>query len=160
MALIPPASLGGSKINGFSPKQIVLGYKTSEQAMSRRILRDSWNTPYATGQFNGHNRIITPFRAVNNLGDFLARQNYVCGGSNQVVPGNKRFSIKGTMGSIISKCDGSRVPAGAGNQRFVSDSSDYTKYRNLKSQNRNYNDSNPGGNMHSGQYEAIMRVRR
>ncbi len=77
------ANLGGP-FRGFSAKQTVTNYKDSEQTMARRVLRNSWNTPYATGSYNENNRVITPFRAVNNLGDFLGRQNYVCGGSNQV----------------------------------------------------------------------------
>ena len=41
--------LGGGKFDGFSPKQTITNYKGSDQVMTRRVLRDSWNTNYATG---------------------------------------------------------------------------------------------------------------
>jgi len=73
-----------STINGISPKQTLTNYKDGEQSLDRGVLRRGWNQLYASGTVNGRNRVITPFRAVNNLGDFLARPNYVCGGPNQV----------------------------------------------------------------------------
>ena len=47
------------------------------------IIVASYGT-FATGINNGYKRVTTPFRAVNNSGDFLGRVNYSCGGSNQV----------------------------------------------------------------------------
>jgi hypothetical protein len=134
--------LGGG-FNGIAPKQTITNAKDSEATMTRRILRSSWNTANATGVVNGKARIITPFRAVNNLGDFLSRKNYVCGGSNQV--NADRPGWKGRIGSIISQCDGTGVPAGAGNMQFVSDSSDYTNYLKKRAINQTYNDIGFGG---------------
>lgn len=114
-------------------------YKGSEQAMTRRVLRSAWNTQYATGVVNGQNRVITPFRAVNNLGDFLSRTNYVCGGPNQVNASKPGW--KGRIGSIISNCDTTGVEASSGNHRFVSDTSDYIRYKKQRAMNHNYNDS-------------------
>lgn len=135
-------NLGGG-LNGIAPKQTITNYKDSEATMSRRVLRDGWNTANASGVVNGRKRIITPFRAVNNLGDFLSRQNYVCGGPNQV--NADRPGWKSRIGSIISQCDGSGVAAGSGNMRFVSDSSDYTNFRKKQAINQNYNDIGFGG---------------
>jgi hypothetical protein len=129
----------GGPYNGYSGKQTVTNYKDSEQTTTRSVLRNAWNTRYATGEVNGHKRVITPFRAVNNLGDFLSRQNYVCGGPNQV--NASKPGMKGRIGSIISNCDGTGVEASNCNPRFVADSSDYIKFKKQQAMNRNYNDS-------------------
>jgi hypothetical protein len=129
----------GGPYNGYSGKQTVTNFKDSEQTTTRTVLRNAWNTVYATGEVNGYKRVITPFRAVNNLGDFLARQNYVCGGPNQV--NASKPGMKGRIGSIISNCDGTGVEASNCNPRFVSDSSDYVRFKKQQAMNRNYNDS-------------------
>ena len=151
------SSVLGGPFNGYSPKQTITNYKDSNQVMIRRILRNSWNTQNAIGVINGKNRVITPFRAVNNLGDFLARQNYVCGGPNQVNASKPGW--KSRIGSIISNCDGTGIPAGSGNMRFVSDSSDYITYKKQLAINKNYNDVKNGGDQSNGSYVALMRVR-
>jgi len=127
-----------STINGISPKQTLTNYKDGEQSLDRGVLRRGWNQLYASGTVNGRNRVITPFRAVNNLGDFLARPNYVCGGPNQVNASKPGW--KGHIGSIISSCDNSGVEGASCNPRFVSDSSDYVRFRKLRAMNKNYND--------------------
>jgi hypothetical protein len=152
------SNLGGGPFNGFSPVQTINNFKNSEQVMQRRVLRSGWNTPYATGKFNGQSRVVTPFRAVNNLGDFLERKNYVCGGPNQV---NASYpGWKSRIGSIISQCDGTGVPSSTCNVKFVADSSDYTKYRKLQSANHLYNDSKNGGDQSNASYVDVMRARR
>ena len=105
---INPKNLGGG-FQGISPTQIVNGYKNSEDALTRTCLRRAWNTKYATGTVNNRTSATTPFRAVYNLGDFLSRKNYVCGGSNQV--NADRPGWKSRIGSIISSCDTTGVPA-------------------------------------------------
>jgi hypothetical protein len=154
------ANLGGP-FNGYSPQQTMTGFKDSEQVMTRRVLVKSWNGRGAVGTDganNAYKRVVTPFRAVNNLGDFLGRQNYVCGGSNQV---NKtRAGLQGPIGSIISKCDGTKVPASVCNNRFVPDSSDYIKFKKQSAINKNYNDLGSGGDVHNGSYVAQMAVHR
>ena len=127
-----------STINGISPKQTLTNYKDGEQSLDRGVLRRGWNQLYASGTVNGRNRVITPFRAVNNLGDFLARPNYVCGGPNQVNASKPGW--KSRIGSIISSCDNSGVEGASCNPRFVSDSSDYVRFRKLRAMNKNYND--------------------
>lgn len=133
----------GGPFNGYSPQQTINNYKTSDQVMTRRILRKSWNNVGISGSLEGKGRIITPFRAVNNLGDYLSRENYVCGGSNQV--NASRPGWKGRIGSIISNCDGTGIAAKSGNVRFVPDSSDYIKYRKQRAVSNNYNDVKNGG---------------
>ena len=60
----------------------------------------------------------------------------------------------------MSLCDGSGVDPNYGNNKFVYDSSDYIKYKKLRSVNRNYNDRSFGGNDHHGEYVARMAVHR
>uniref|UniRef100_A0A6C0J404 Uncharacterized protein n=1 Tax=viral metagenome TaxID=1070528 RepID=A0A6C0J404_9ZZZZ len=128
-----------SAINGISPKQTVTSFKHGEQAQSREVLRRSWNQLQASGTVNDKERVLTPFRAVNNLGDFLGRKNYVCGGPNQVNASKPGW--KGHIGSILSNCDNSGVEGASCNPKFVSDSSDYVRFRKLRAMNKNYNDT-------------------
>ena len=148
------AVLGGP-YNGFSAIQTINANNNSGDVMTRRILRKSWNTPYATGTVNGKSRIITPFRAVNNLGDFLSREQYICGGPNQVNANKPGW--KGHIGSIMSRCDGSGVPSSTCNIRYVPDSSDYTTYRRQRAMNRNYNDLKQGGDENRSEQVAAFR---
>jgi hypothetical protein len=148
----------GGPYQGFSPKQTVLNYKDGEQTSTRSILRRGWNTAFASGSYNNQKRVITPFRAVNNSGDFLARQNYKCGG-----PAGMSKSSIGWAGSIIflgskvDNCDDSGVPGASGNVKYVYDSSDYVTFRRQQAINRNYNDSKNGGDESNGSYVSRMR---
>jgi hypothetical protein len=155
--LTKSSNLGGP-FNGYSPQQTINNYKDSEQVMTRRIVTKSWNGEGAVGVSHGKNRVITPFRAVTNLGDFLGRIHYVCGGSNQI---NKTYpGRQGPMGSIISRCDNTGVEAAVCNGRFVPDSSDYTTFKKQRAINQNYNDLAMGGNNHNGQYVNLIAARR
>ena len=115
--------------------------KNGDQTNSRKILSKSWNQENVIGKVNAgeaneKTRILTPFRAANNLGDFLIRKNYVCGGPNQVNPG--KTGTKTSIGSILSACDGTGVEGASCNPKFVSDSSDYVRFRKLRAMNKNY----------------------
>jgi hypothetical protein len=154
-------SLGGKNLGGgmqgIAPKQTVLNYKNGEQTAMRSQLRRAWNTSYATGTVNGKKRIVTPFRAVNNSGDFLARQNYVCGGPE---PNSlHRSGIRKRFGSIISQCDGSGVEASNTNTKYVPDSSEYIRYKKQSAVNNTYNDYTFGGYNNSA-YSTYMRIGR
>jgi len=157
VSLTASNNLGGP-FQGYSPQQTLNNFKDSEQIMTRRILRKSWNGAGAVGVDNGSKRVITPFRAITNLGDFLGRIHYVCGGSNQV---NKTYpGRQGSIGSIISLCDGTGVAAGGGNSRFVPDSSDYTTFKKQRALNQNYNDLTFGGDQSNASFVPLMAVRR
>jgi hypothetical protein len=110
--------------------------KSTDQTNSRKILSKSWNQSNVIGTINEKKRILTPFRAANNLGDFLIRKNYVCGGPNQINPG--KTGTKTSIGSIMSACDNSGVEGASCNPKFVSDSSDYVRFRKLRAMNKNY----------------------
>ena len=151
-------TLGGGPYQGYSPKQTTLNYKDGSQAAVRSILRNGWNTAFASGTYNGKSRVITPFRAVNNSGDFLARTNYKCGGPT----GMSTCSIgwagsKIYLGSLVNNCDDSSVPGASGNVKYVYDSSDYITFRRQQAINRNYNDLKNGGDQSNGSYVSRMR---
>jgi hypothetical protein len=152
---ISTSNLGGP-FQGFSSKQTITNYKTSELTGMRRVLRMGWNTAYATGTVNGNARKITPFRAVNNSGDFLSRKNYSSGGPNPTNASRPGYSR--LIGSMFSNPDNSGVPASSCNVKFVADSSEYTKFRKQRANNTNYNDASQGGYNNSA-YTALMRVR-
>jgi len=152
------ANLGGGPFNGYSPQQTVSSVKDSQQVSTRSILRRAWNGQYATGVSNSRNRITTPFRAVNNSGDFLGRVNYSCGGPN---PTNLDKPGRGqSIGSVPQQCDGTGVPASSCNVRFVADSSDYVRFRRQQAVNRTYNDLSYGGDDSNASYVPLMAVRR
>lgn len=144
----------GGPFQGYSPQQTLTSYKDSDQVMVRKIVRGAWNNPNAVGK----GRVVTPFRAVNNLGDFLGRQNYVCGGSNQVNASKPGW--KGHIGSILSHCDNTGVAASVTNNRFVPDSSDYIRFKKQSALVKNYNDIKNGGNQNHASYVPLMAVRR
>ena len=151
------STLGGG-IQGIAPKQTITNYKGGDQVISRRIVVKSWNTPYATGAINGRNRVTTPFRAVNNSGDFLGRVQYSCGGPN---PTNAdKPGWKSRIRSMFSNCDGSGVPASSCNVKFVADSSDYSRFKKNRAINQLYNDSAFGGDQSHASYAPLMGVRR
>jgi len=151
------STLGGG-IQGIAPKQTITNYKGGDQVISRKIVVKSWNTPYATGRFNGRNRVVTPFRAVTNSGDFLARVEYTCGGPN---PTNAdKPGWKSRIRNMLSNCDGSGVPASSCNVKFVADSSDYARYKKNRAINQLYNDSTFGGDQSHASYAPLMGVRR
>jgi hypothetical protein len=155
-------NLGGSKlgggIQGKSPKQTITNYKGSDQVMSRKLLVKSWNTAYATGLVNGKSRVTTPFRAVNNSGDYLGRVHYSCGGPN---PTNAdKPGWKSRIRNMFSNCDGTGIPPSSTNIKFVADSSEYSKFRKHRAINLNYNDNTFGGDQHNASYDDRMAVHR
>jgi hypothetical protein len=132
----------------------------SERSQTRFSLVQAWNGQAATGRINGYDRKIGPFRVVNNAGDFLSRQNYTSGGSNQVNNirrGSTGYRILG--GSIQTNLDNTQIPSSSCNPKFVYDGSDYIKFKKLQSINRNYNDYAFGGDDNNASQVAIRRVR-
>ena len=146
------SNLGGG-FNGISPKQTNNAYKTSDDVLVRGVVRRVWN------KFNINNsNALTPFRGVNNLGDFLVRRDYVCGGPNQV---NSNISgVRMNGGAVRSQCDSTGVEAASCNTKFVADSSDYITFRKQRAMNKNYNDSSNGGDQSNASASAIKRVHR
>ena len=152
-------NLGNGVYNGISPKQTINCVKDSEQTRIRRILRNSWNTQYAVGTVNGHSRIATPFRAINNLDDFLSRPDYFCGhGPNPVKSSYLGKSLNFLAGSPQQTCDTTGVSGSTCNPKFVSDSSDYTTFKKQRAINSTYNDSSFGGNQSNGSFVSLQNI--
>ena len=155
---IAPSSLGKGPYQGWSPDQFANNAKSGGNVIDRRVITKSWNNAYAVGTVNNRTRAIGQFRAVTNSGDYLSRQNYSCGGPNQV---NKDKPGRGNaIGTIPQMCDGTGIPPSTCNPRFVSDSSDYVRFRRTRAVNQGYNDLKFGGNQSRGQYVPLMAVRR
>ena len=114
---------------------------SSDFSQMRTMLRNAWNTKYKS-QLGTHALRLTPFRAVNNAGDLLGRTGYSCGAVNAI---HSRPGLSGLkFGGVHNVCDGTGVPAGACNAKYVYDSSNYTTYLRQKASSKNYNESSFG----------------
>jgi hypothetical protein len=161
--------LGGG-FKGRMPQAVIDHDNSDRFARTRFTLRDAWNTTSTSGS-SYNKRIITPFRAVNNAGDILSRQDYSCGGTCQTFQSRPGLNgLRTRFGSISVSCTPSvlysfnqvnpAVPASACNVKYVYDGSDYTTYLKLKAINKNYNDLTFGGNEYNGAQSAIRAIRR
>ena len=161
--------LGGG-LRGIMPQPIVDHDNSASFAMTRFTLRDAWNTTRTTGS-SYPKRIITPFRAVNNAGDLLSRENYSCGGSCQTFQSRPGLSgLRQRFGSTSTSCQQSvvwsgiqinpAVPSSTCNVKFVYDGSDYTRFKRNLAVNKNYNDRSFGGNDYSTSQVAIRHSKR
>jgi hypothetical protein len=161
--------LGGG-MRGIMPQPIIDHDNSDEFARTRFYLKDAWNTSSTSGS-SYPKRIVGPFRAVNNAGDILSRQDYSCGGTCQTYqsrPGLR--GLRGRFGSISNACTPSvlyspnqiniDVPPSACNGKFVYDGSDYINFKKKQAINRNYNDRSFGGNDYSAAQSAMRAVRR
>jgi hypothetical protein len=161
--------LGGG-FRGRMPQPIIDHDNSDQFARTRFALRNSWNTTSKTG--SGYSkRIVTPFRAVNNAGDLLSRQNYSCGGSCQTYQSRPGLhGLRQRFGSISDSCRSDvvwseiqvnpSVPPSSCNGKFVYDSSDYIRFKKDQAVNRNYNDRSFGGDDFSSSQVAWKRARR
>ena len=131
------------------------------RGLDRSNVVNVWNSQAAKRTWNNRQMGTTPFRAVNNAGDYLSRQNYTSGGSNQLY-GRINTAITPTAmvlgGGIFSKLDGSGIPSCTANVKYVYDGSDYTRFKKMQATNRTYNDYSFGGS-NNGTQTAISRAR-
>ena len=162
-------NLGGG-LPGLMPQPLIDHGNSNTFARTRFTLRDSWNTTSYSGSSNSK-RIITPFRAVNNAGDLLSRENYSCGGSCQTPQSRPGLNgLRQRFGSTSTSCQQSvvwstlqldnNIPSSTCNVKFVYDGSDYTKFKKDQAVNRNYNDRSFGGNDNNAAQSAIRHIRR
>jgi hypothetical protein len=167
-------SNSGGGIKGWMPQST---YNTEKQypdyEQIRFTLKNAWNTSYQRQLRNDGltKSIITPFRAVNNAGDLLGRENFSCGGSCQSFQSRPNVrGLKTHFGSVSVSCTPSAaynslqlnksIPASACNVRYVYDSSDYTTYLKQKAFVKNYNDYSFGGDDYKTSQSAIRAIRR
>jgi hypothetical protein len=155
--------LGGG-IRGFIAQALNDTDNNDAFAQNRFILRNAWNNVYKSQLARGHvQRVCTPFRAVTNSGDLLAREwiYYSCGGPCQSF--QSRPNMKGLrthFGAIQGGCDNTGVPAAACNTKYVYDSSDYVTYLKQKATGKNYNAVTNGGDHSNASQHAIRAIRR
>jgi len=97
-----------------------------------------------------------PFRASMNQGDFLNRVGQSCGGSSQ---SNSDGMSNKNCGSVKEGISTSEVPLYYGNRVYVSDSSLYTRFKNLDITLKTYNDLSFGGDSSNGSYSFLRKVR-
>jgi len=173
MFVINPKNPGGA-IRGYMPPTTQLVDKRyPEYEHIRYSLKQAWNTTYPSQLRNNNLKrtITTPFRAVNNAGDILSRENYSCGGgcqSFQSRPG--LFGLRGRFGANSKTCQPSvsynslqaikNIPSATCNVRYVYDSSDYVTYLKQKAVNHNYNDLTFGSNDSLASQSAQRTIRR
>jgi len=171
--LVRPQNSGGA-IRGYMPQQTQnVDKQYTEFEDIRFTLKNAWNTTYPSQlrRDNLKKPITTPFRAVNNAGDLLSRDNYSCGGTCQSF--QSRPGLKGLgnhFGAVQSTCVPSasynslqlinNIPASACNVKFVYDSSDYVTYLKQKAVNQNYNDLSYGGDQSNASQSAMRAIRR
>ena len=168
-----PASPGGA-IRGWMPQTTQLTDKRyPEYEQIRYILKNAWNTKYRS-QLQSNNlkkSITTPFRAVNNAGDLLSRENYSCGGTCQTPQSRPGLYGLGThFGGVSTSCTPSAaynslqlikdIPAAACNVKYVYDSSDYITYLKQKAVVKNYNNLTYGGDDSNASQSALRSIRR
>jgi hypothetical protein len=162
-------SLGGG-LPGLMPQPLIDHDNSNMFARTRFTLRDSWNTTSYSGSSNPK-RIITPFRAVNNAGDLLSRENFSCGGSCQTPQSRPGLNgLRQRFGSTSTSCQQSvdwsslqldnNIPSSTCNVKYVYDGSDYTRFKKDQAVNRNYNDRSFGGNDNNAAQSAIRHIRR
>ena len=168
-----PGNAGGA-IQGWMPQTTQnVDKRYSEYEQIRYTLKNAWNTRYPS-QLRRNNLkrpITTPFRAVNNSGDLLSRDNFSCGGSCQTPQSRPGLNgLKTHFGSVSVSCTPSasynslqlikNVPASACNVKYVYDSSDYITYLKQKAVNKNYNDFSNGGDDYNASQSAKRAIRR
>ena len=160
----------GEGLPGLMPQPIIDHDNSDTFARTRFTLRESWNTTSYSGSSNPK-RIITPFRAVNNAGDLLSRENYSCGGSCQTPQSRPGLNgLRTRFGSTSVSCQPSvlwssiqvdkNIPSSTCNVKYVYDGSDYTRFKKNQAVNRNYNDRSFGGNDYSTSQSAYRHIRR
>ena len=149
-------NLGGA-VQGKSVKQPVMSYRDNDNMADRRILVKGWNTVYATQNVNGLKPAATPYRAVMNLGDYLGRVQYSCGGPNPTNATRPGYATR--IRNMFQNCDSTGIPASSCNVKFVSDSSDYTRFKRQRAFNVTFNDVKFGGDQSHASYVPALRAR-
>lgn len=171
--VVRPNNPGGAIQGWMAPTNQTVDKRYPEFEQIRFTLKNAWNTTYPSQLKRNKLKqtITTPFRAVNNAGDILSRENYSCGGTCQTFqsrPGLRGLAQR--FGSISIACKPSstyntlqlinNIPAAACNVKFVYDSSDYVTFLKQQAMARNYNDLTFGGDSSNASQSAIRAIRR
>ena len=164
----------GGAIQGYMPQPtLTVDKRYTEFEQIRFTLKNSWNTTYPSQlkRDNLKKPIIGPFRATQNAGDLLCRENFSCGGSCQTPQFRPNvYGLKQRFGATSKSCQPSvvynslqeiqNIPSATCNIKWVYDSSDYITYLKQKAINKNYNDFTFGGDQSNASQSAIRHSRR
>lgn len=178
------ATILGGGIAGLMPQSVPARAKGNGNAIDRVFARRVFNNKSTFADIAGGSKtsgmlLNGGYRSVMNGGDALNRKNMACGGSNQAsnaVNGSANAAARNhgagavpltgcgvevTYGSNKYKANASTGanPIWSGNARFVADSSDFTRFRKMRSVNRNYNDISFGGDQSNASQSILGRVR-
>jgi len=167
------SNLGGG-IPGSQPKLIGGGANSNsdsgmvgggERSLSRAYLRRAFGNSYLTSTIPSPNYFViskrsktTPFRAIMSAGDVNGTLNQ--SGSRDLPKINQLQAprVQGTQNIVGGpRNDGNSYYTG--NPKYVYDSSVYTRYKQLKSVNKTYDDKSFGGS-NNGAYTFLLAVRR
>jgi hypothetical protein len=153
-------ALGGG-IRGIMPQPLLdTNREAKEFEQIRFTLRQAWNTRYAE-QLGSRQRIIGPFRAVNNAGDVLCRVNFSAGGPCQTFQSRPGMhGLRTLFGAIKGLSEDRGVPVSSCNNKYVYDSSNYTTFLKQQAVNKNYNNVSNGGNQNNGAQSAYRAIKR
>jgi len=164
----------GGAIQGYMPQPtLTVDKRYTEFEQIRFTLKNSWNTTYPSQlkRDNLKKPIIGPFRATQNAGDLLCRENFSCGGSCQTPQFRPNvYGLKQRFGATSKSCQPSvvynslqeiqNIPSATCNIKWVYDSSDYTTYLKQKAVNKNFNDYTFGGDQSNASQSNIRHSRR
>jgi hypothetical protein len=115
------------------PKQTINTQRDSSDIMRRRIIRDAVPKQMVRAQINGNARRASSSRAWEGSDDYLARRNYICGGSSasaNVVGPTAPFARM--FRAANQNCDGSNVAGSNCDPRFVPDAASFANFRALQ----------------------------
>jgi hypothetical protein len=145
-----------------------------ERSTNRKLLRKSFGNNALGGKFNysplyyasqaRHGTATMgaggqgSFRAAYNAGDHMGTVNE---GPDSTLPHpNQVNNVKSVSLKYTTSAGSVNTGSAAftGNPKYVYDSSDFIRYKKLKSINNNYNDSSYGGS-NNGSYSSLMGVR-
>ena len=161
-----------SSLGGGVPGKFEVAYgntlKGGQVALNRKVLRKAFKTNKIQKVGGGKmNSRCGPFRSAYQLGDPLTRKYASCGGCSQVNDVNSKV-LRSSMSDSVSNtsCNLSvhgitplDVSLSSGNNKFVADSSLFTKFKHLESINLTYNDKSGGGDNNNGSYSFLNNLR-
>lgn len=156
-----PKLLGGGA-NSTSNTGMVGG---GERSLSRAYLRRAFGNSWLSGDIRSPNYYVvkkhsktSPFRAIMSAGDVNGTLNQ--SGSNKLPNINQLQAprVQGTQ-NIDGRPRNDGNSYFTGNPKYVYDSSIYTRYKQLKSVNKTYDDKSFGGS-NNGAYSFLLAVRR
>jgi hypothetical protein len=167
------SNLGGG-IPGFQPKLIGGGGNSTsatgmvgggERSLSRVYLRKAFGNAWLSGNIRSPNYYVvtknsktTPFRAIMSAGDINGTLNQASSRNLPKINQLQAPRVQGTQNIVGGpRNDGNSYYTG--NPKYVYDSSVYTRYKQLKSVNKSYDDKSFGGS-NNGAYSFLLAVRR